>query len=71
MNLKGLTKPERARYMQLQMSPASSRYGGYLPDDCSECGACGEPILGSGWCQRCSSEFDTLRTKALAREVAP
>lgn len=29
----------------------------YLPDDCSECQYCGEPMLGSGMCGSCSREF--------------
>lgn len=37
------------------MSPSySGMRSGYLPDDCSECGACGQPCFGSvGWCQSC------------------
>ena len=39
-NWANLTKEERAEYMRLQMSPSGNFYGGggYLPDDCSECG---------------------------------
>jgi hypothetical protein len=59
---------KRRRLVQLQMSPhTGSSYGGsggYLPDDCSECGACGEPMLGSGWCSSCYREFNALLKEA-------
>ena len=59
-----LTQDERSFYMMLQMSP---RYGGrsaYLPDDCSECGFCGTPMLGSGgFCNTCYSNWQALRDK--------
>ena len=62
-----LTPFEADRLMYLQMSPSSSKYGGggYLPDDCSECAACGDPILGTGWCGRCHDEYERLCNKAL------
>jgi len=55
MKWNNLTKEERTEYMQLQMSPShGSSGGGYLPDDCSECGACGQPCLRDvGWCSHC------------------
>lgn len=64
MNWDNLTKEERARYMKLQMSP-SGLYdrSGYLPDDCGECGACGTPIIGGGWCNSCYLEWKELRDK--------
>lgn len=31
--------------------------GGYLPDDCSECDTCGQPMLGSGNCPACYAEI--------------
>jgi len=58
-----LTKEERTRYMQLQMSKQSYGRSAYLPDDCSECGACGYPTLGYGWCQSCNNEYSALRRK--------
>jgi len=63
-----LAPDERRELMYLQMSPGSSGYGGkgYLPEDCSECGACGEPMLGSGWCSRCNRRWEYLSSKALA-----
>ena len=63
LNWDNLTKEERRRYMQLQMSP-SGLYdrSGYLPYDCRECGACGIPCLGA-WCDSCSLEWRRLRDK--------
>ena len=59
-----LTKEERAEYMILQMSPQGSYdRSGYLPDDCGECGACGTPILGCGWCSSCTQRFNALDSK--------
>lgn len=64
MNWENLTKEEKRRYMQLQMSPSGGYdRSGYLPDDCGECGACGQPILGTGWCKYCRSEYKRLRGK--------
>ena len=64
-----LTKDERRELMELQMSRSHTGYGGggYLPDDCSECGACGEPVLGSGWCSHCYKRFKELTDKAEKR----
>ncbi len=64
LNWNNLTKDEQAEYMRLQMSP----YGGYdrsgyLPDDCGECGACGQPTLGAGWCLNCLRRYQELRQK--------
>ena len=58
-----LSTEERAEYMQLQMAPA---YGGrrdYLPEDCSECTACGYPTLGSGMCGSCYARWRQLRDR--------
>ena len=64
LNWNNLTSGERAEYMRLQMSPQGSYdRTGYLPDDCGECGACGTPILGGGWCQHCLSRYRELRNK--------
>ena len=61
-----LTPDERSELMALQMSPSSSGYGGWnMPEDCSECGACGTPMLGSGWCDFCYGRWDALTRKAL------
>ena len=68
---RNLTKWERSELMALQTSRHTSGYGGggYLPDDCSECGACGQPILGSGWCSACYKRYDALVTKARGETV--
>lgn len=64
LNWDNLTKEERRRYMQLQMSPSSCYdRSGYLPDDCRECGACGTPTLNSGLCDSCYREWEELRNK--------
>jgi hypothetical protein len=62
-NMARLTRDERGEFMRLQMS---SPYGGrsaYLPDDCGECGACGDTCLGSGWCPRCYARYEELWRK--------
>ena len=69
-NMARLSRDERAELMFLQMSQSGTSYGGggYLPDDCSDCGACGTAILGTGWCTACFERFDQLRAKALAEK---
>ena len=67
MNWDNLTKDERLRYMQLQMSPQGGGRSAYLPDDCSECGACGQPTLGYGWCLSCLNEWQGLHDKLTGR----
>jgi len=64
LNWDNLTKEERAEYMRLQMSPSGGYdRSGYLPDDCGECGACGQPIMGSGWCSSCYKRWAELDKK--------
>ncbi len=64
LNWNALTKDERAKYMRLQMSPQGGYdRSGYLPDDCGECGACGTPTLGGGWCKSCYREQRLIRDK--------
>ena len=60
-----LTRDERSELMMLQTSPSSTGYGGggYLPDDCSECGVCGDAIFGSGWCDFHYKRFSELMKK--------
>ncbi len=68
LNWNNLTKEERTEYMQLQMSPSYGGRSAYLPDDCSECGACGQPAFGSiGWCYPCLKRHNQLLDKL--REV--
>ena len=69
LNWGNLTKEERAEYMSLQMSSQGGYdHSGYLPDDCGECGACGQPMLGSGWCPRCRARWRGLRNKLEVKE---
>ena len=70
LNWNNLTKEERTEYMQLQMSPSrGSGGGGYLPDDCAECGACGQPCLVDvGWCAGCLHRKIELDKKLQGKE---
>jgi hypothetical protein len=64
LNWNNLTQDERRRYMQIQMSPHGGYdHTGYLPEDRGECGVCGQPILGYGWCESCVNEFRILSNK--------
>ena len=70
MNWDNLTRDERAEYMRLQMSPQGGYdRTGYLPDDCGECGACGQPTLGSGWCSSCYARWHELHTKLVPADT--
>ena len=62
-NMARLSPEERSHLMFLQMSPSSLSNDGYLPDDCSYCGACGYPVLGAGRCDRCNTDWDRLVAK--------
>ena len=60
-----LSKGERIRLVYLEHAPSGGYGGGgYLPDDCSECGGCSQPMLGCGLCQWCSRELSELIGKA-------
>jgi len=62
-----LTKEERAHLVYLERNHEHTGYGGggYLPDDCSECAACGTPIFGSGsWCNNCYEDWKSYIKKA-------
>ena len=70
MNWDNLNKEERAEYMRIQMAPRGGYdRSGYLPDDCGECGACGQPILGAGLCRHCFEEWRTLNFKLKGKEA--
>ena len=62
---RALTKDERRKLVQI-MTSRRGRYGsgGYLPDDSSECGSCGEPMLGTGLCRSCYRVYAALHQKA-------
>lgn len=65
MDWSRLSREERAEYMRIQMAkPGSYGAGGYMPDDCSECGACGQPMLGVGLCNSCYNTWKRLKDKA-------
>ena len=54
-----LTKEQRSRLIFLERNEKlSGDYGGggYLPDDCCECGACSTPHPGTGLCPFCTRE---------------
>ena len=64
LNWDNLTASEKSEYMRLQMSPQGTYdRTGYLPDDCGECGVCGQPTLGAGWCRNCYRRWQELRNK--------
>jgi len=68
LHWENLSKEERATYMKLQVSPSGGYdRSGYLPDDCGECGACGQAIVGTGWCHNCYLIWKELDDK-LRRE---
>ena len=60
-----LSAEERSKLVSIERSESSAYgAGGWIPDDCCECGACGTPHIGSGLCEACLSELLTLRAKA-------
>ena len=61
-----LSTEERSRLVYLERSEnlSGSRGTGGLPDDCSECGSCGWPHLGTGLCDKCLQEMIDLIEKA-------
>ena len=66
---RGLTKPERRELATIMMAKHchSLGGGGYLPEDCGECNACGEPMLGTGLCDHCYAIYRRLSDKADAK----
>ena len=62
-NMARLEPEERGELMRLQMSSPYGSRSAYLPDDCGECGACGDTCLGSGWCQHCYERYTYLTDK--------
>lgn len=67
-----LTKEERSELYWLERNQDSGGCyggGGYLPDDCSECGHCGNPHLGGcGLCLQCLDRLIALHKKAAGRD---
>lgn len=64
---RNLTKDERREFMQYQTAPCGGGRSAYLPDDCSECPVCSQPVLGSGLCQGCDKRFERLIAKGEGR----
>jgi len=66
-----LTKQERHTLVAIERGGWGSSYSasGMLPDDCSDCDACGQPMLGTGLCPKCTKELNRLINKANSREV--
>ena len=65
-----LDKVERSCLVYLER--AQYKYysgGGYLPDDCSECSGCSQPMLGGGGlCSYCGDQLTTLIAKGNGEE---
>lgn len=40
-----------------------THFGGYLPDDCTECAVCGNACFGGSPCTHCLNEYDRLMNK--------
>jgi len=59
-----LSKDERARLVYLERSNNKiGSHSAYLPDDCTECTSCGQPVMGDGLCKNCSIELLMLTSK--------
>jgi hypothetical protein len=59
-----LTKEERSELVYLEHADKHSSYSSHYPDDCVECGACGNPSLGSGLCTVCLLRLIELLDRA-------
>jgi len=59
-----LTKEERSELWWLEKGDRYSGRSAYIADDCSECGHCGTPHLGSGLCPLCDKRLEKLLHKA-------
>jgi len=58
-----LTPEERSELVLMERYQYKGGRSSYLPDDCSECGICGEPTLGSSPCRWCCNRMDELIRK--------
>jgi len=58
-----LNPHERAYLVYFERYQGKGGRSAYLPDDCSECGVCGCPTLGSSPCEDCSDRYDKLIKK--------
>lgn len=60
-----LTAEERNELVYLERAKKHcGGLGGYLPDDCGECGYCSQPCLGGGLCPPCLHRLIFLVGKA-------
>jgi len=59
-----LSQDERMELTWLERDQHHGRRSAYIPDDCSECGHCSTPHLGSGLCPLCDKRLDELLSKA-------
>ena len=64
-----LTKEERSQLIALEQDEYRGGRSGSLPDDCSECGSCGNPTIGIGLCMMCLDIYYKLLRKASALQV--
>lgn len=58
-----LTKQERSELVWLEKTQHHYGYSAYYPDDCGECGSCGNPSLGGGLCNLCNNRLIELLNK--------
>jgi len=61
-----LTPEDRSIIVYFERHQNEGGRSDYLPDDCSDCGVCGNPCLGIGPCQSCSNEYMKAINKAEA-----
>lgn len=59
-----LTKQERSALWWLEHDEKYSGHSAMIPDDCTECGSCGTPSVGSGLCPSCNNRLIELLNKA-------
>ena len=59
-----LDKYERSELVSLERAEGYGGRSAYIPDDCSECGYCSTPHLGSGLCPLCLKRLIELIAKA-------
>jgi len=58
-----LAPDERSHLVYIERGNLGGR-SPYLPDDCSECNACGSPMFGSGLCPSCYEAWKSYVDKA-------
>ena len=60
-----LDKYERSYLVYLERRQHKGGSSPYYPDDCSECGGCGLPMVGGGFglCSECGDQWEALVAK--------